>query len=85
MNKQEITNIVLEILNANYSAGLDTNLIGENALFDSMDLVGFIADVEMRFMSLGHPITLTSDKAMSLANSPFKTPRTLIEFIETKL
>ena len=86
MHIEDITEVVMAILSGyGFDAIPESSLIGEDALFDSMDLVGFIADVESTFSEIGYPLTLTSEKAMSLSNSPFKTVQTIIDFIETKL
>ena len=67
---------------------LDENLrmIGSNALFDSMQLVQFIVEVENLLEDkFGIEIELTSEKAMSRRTSPFISINTLIKFIFDEL
>lgn len=63
---------------------LDENirLIGTSALFDSMELVQFIVEVEnLLHEEFELEIELTSEKAMSRRNSPFISINTLVEYI----
>ena len=63
---------------------LDENirLIGTSSLFDSMELVQFIVDVESLLDDeFDIEIELTSEKAMSRRNSPFISINTLTKFI----
>ena len=50
-----------------------------------MGLVNVIIDIESRFLDEGYEISLTSEKAMSRRNSPFRTISTLAEFIEEQV
>jgi len=63
---------------------LDENirLIGTSSVFDSMELVQFIVEVESLLdEEFEIEIELTSDKAMSRRNSPFISINTLTEYI----
>ena len=63
---------------------LDENirLIGTSPVFDSMELVQFIVDVETLLDDeFNIEIELTSEKAMSRRNSPFISINTLTKFI----
>ena len=63
---------------------LDENirLIGTSSVFDSMELVQFIVEVESLLdEEFEIEIELTSDKAMSRRNSPFISINTLTEDI----
>ena len=63
---------------------LDENvrLIGTSSVFDSMELVQFIVDVESLLDDeFDIEIELTSEKAMSRRNSPFISINTLVEYI----
>ena len=63
---------------------LDENmrLIGTSSVFDSMELVQFIVDVESLLDDeFDIEIELTSEKAMSRRNSPFISINTLVKFI----
>lgn len=61
----------------------DTRLIGSSSIFDSMELVQFIVEVET-FLdeSYGVEIQLTSEKAMSRRNSPFISIESLSKYIK---
>ena len=63
---------------------IDSNLrlLGSNSVFDSMELVQFIVEVE-QFLDeeYGLEIELTSDKAMSRRTSPFINLKALNNFI----
>ena len=57
-------------------------LIGTSSVFDSMELVQFIVEVEgLLDEEFEIEIELTSDKAMSRRNSPFISINTLSEYI----
>lgn len=63
---------------------LDENirLIGTSSVFDSMELVQFIVEVESLLdEEFEIEIVLTSEKAMSRRNSPFISINTLTEYI----
>ena len=63
---------------------LDENirLIGTSSVFDSMELVQFIVDVESLLDDeFDIEIELTSEKAMSRRNSPFISINSLTKFI----
>ncbi len=60
----------------------NTRLIGTSSIFDSMELVQFIVEVE-QFLDedYGFEIQLASEKAMSRRNSPFISVKSLHDFI----
>ena len=59
-----------------------TRLIGSSSIFDSMELVQFIVEVE-QFLDedYGFEIQLASEKAMSRRNSPFISVKSMYDFI----
>ena len=64
----------------------DTKLFGPEASLDSLSLVSVIVDVESGVADeLGHAISLTDDKAMSQAVSPFSDVTTLTNYIVDQL
>ena len=68
----------------NKGINLDENirLIGTSSIFDSMELVQFIVEVESLLDEVFEiNIELTSEKAMSRRNSPFISINTLLEYI----
>ena len=64
----------------------DTKLFGPEALLDSLSLVSVIVDVESGVEDeLGLLVSLTDDKAMSEAVSPFADVSTLANYIVAQL
>jgi D-alanine--poly(phosphoribitol) ligase subunit 2 len=60
----------------------DTVLFGESGELDSLGLVNLIVMVEQRVAeTLGAPITLADERAMSERNSPFRTIGTLTDYV----
>ncbi|MFC9793959.1 hypothetical protein [Streptomyces sp. NPDC057695] len=60
---------------------LDVSFYGNSAVFDSMQLVNFLARVEEAIEDeYDVEISLTSEKAVSQRISPFSSARRLIEF-----
>jgi|688.fasta_scaffold356008_2 acyl carrier protein len=61
----------------------DTRLIGVNGLFDSMDLVRFIVDLEEALEDeFSLEVSLANEKAMSRSSSPFINISTLSKYIK---
>lgn len=61
-------------------------LYGTGAVFDSMQLVNFLALVEQLIEDeVGSPVYLTSEKAVSMKVTPFSSVRTLVDFIQGEL
>lgn len=58
---------------------LDTPIIGEDGVMDSMSLVELCLRLEDIATELGFEFDWTSEKAMSLDRSMFRTVRTLAE------
>ncbi len=59
----------------------NTSLIGQGAVIDSIGLVNVILDVESKMSDEDFDISITSEKAMSRKNSPFRTVDTLTEYV----
>ncbi|RZB29756.1 MAG: hypothetical protein SRB1_02036 [Desulfobacteraceae bacterium Eth-SRB1] len=88
MEKHRIKEILNKTVNEyfesqdfNEKANEDTVLFGKESVLDSMGLVNVIIDIESRFLDEDYEISLTSEKAMSRRNSPFRTISTLADFI----
>jgi len=90
MDATEIKDIVLEALrNANLSRPADDQLrVAEDAVIfgpgsplDSMGLVGLLIDIEEALQGRGVRVSLSDDRAMSQARSPFRNVPRLVEFI----
>ncbi len=61
---------------------LNTRLIGSSSIFDSIELVTFIVDVEQYLdEKFDKQIQLASERAMSRRTSPFISIRTLTDYI----
>ena len=69
---------------AKVAISADTPLFGTNAAIDSLALVSVLVDVETAVSdALGRSVSLTDDKAISQAVSPFTDPTTLAAYITT--
>lgn len=89
MNRNEILGLVIRIVDDYFElqdikekGNEETVLFGKNSILDSMGLVTVIIDIESRFAEEDIEISLTSEKAMSRRQSPFRTISTLAAFIE---
>jgi acyl carrier protein len=60
----------------------DTFLIGQGAVLDSMGLVTAILEIEQR-LAAEHDVTvvLADERAMSQKNSPFRSVRSLADYV----
>lgn len=91
LNKDAVQTIILLALqNINdergpdeqLEVGLNTRLFGTDAVLDSLSLVSVIVDVEAAISDAsGRDISLTDDRAMSQAASPFSDVSTLTDYI----
>ncbi len=71
---------------AAHSVNASTVLIGDQAVFDSLDLVTLIVDLEQRVADQYEiAVTLADDRAMSQKHSPFRTPQSLGDYIHMLL
>jgi hypothetical protein len=62
----------------------ETVLLGTNGVLDSLGLVHFLVTVEQRIAAdFEIPITIASEKAFSLRNSPFATVHSLTTYVAT--
>lgn len=62
--------------------GEETYLIGRDAVLDSMGLVTLIVDVEQRLEEeYGAVLVLADERAMSQKHSPFRSVRSLTDYI----
>lgn len=67
---------------AGATVDLDTRLVGGSAVLDSLGLVTLIVDLEQRLEeTFGHSLTLANERAMSQANSPFLSVRSLTDYV----
>lgn len=92
MDKRRIEEIVLETIKDYCETNgiteeltMDTHLIGRTRIMDSMSLVNTIVDIETAFLDEDVEISLTSETAMSLRLSPFRTIGSLCDYIARQL
>jgi hypothetical protein len=91
LDKNVVQAIILQALNnindergpdEQLEVGLDTRLFGFDAALDSLSLVSVIVDVEAAISDAsGRDLSLTDDRAMSQAVSPFSDVNTLTDYI----
>ena len=91
MKKKELDNFLLKTLRefainedieTPVELNLKTRLIGSKALFDSMDLVSFIVEVEENLNEkFNVNLELANESAMSRRSSPFKSIESLSSYI----
>jgi len=59
-----------------------THLIGEKSILDSLSLVSLLVDVEQKVNSkYGVSITIANERALSQKKSPFRTIKTLADYV----
>jgi acyl carrier protein len=64
----------------------ETGLHGNNAGLDSLSLVSLIVDIESQVGSeFGKSVVLADEKAMSQRNSPYRSVKSLVDFIVERL
>ena len=91
LDKNAVQAVILQALNnindergpdEQLEVGLDTRLFGSDAVLDSLSLVSVIVDVEAAISDAsGRDLSLTDDRAMSQAVSPFSDVNTLTDYI----
>ena len=60
----------------------DTALLGRGSVLDSLALVNLLLDIEQTVNEqLGSSITLANEQALSMRQSPFRTVRTLADYV----
>jgi acyl carrier protein len=64
----------------------DTLLFGENGTLESLELVTLIVGTETNVeRAFGKAVTIADERAMSRTNSPFRSVRSLVEYVEALL
>ena len=91
INKDSVQEIILHALRSindergpdeQIQIGFDSRLFGTDAVLDSLSLVSVIVDVEADISDVsGRDVSLTDDRAMSQAVSPFTDVTTLTDYI----
>ncbi len=60
----------------------DMSFIGDNSVFDSIELISFITELESTFeTAYKHEFSLVNETAFSFTDSPFLSLNTLIDHI----
>lgn len=92
ITREAIENAVLTALTtANEMRAADQQLevspaapiYGSKSPLDSLGLVSLLIDVEDLLRDLGVDVTLSDERAMSQARSPFRSVKALVDYIET--
>ena len=90
--KSIVENIISEVSNSIYTDNeeivINENSViyGDNSPLDSLALVSLIVAVEQNIEDeFGISITLADERAMSQENSPFRSVRSLADYVETIL
>lgn len=66
--------------------GFDADLIGGDSLLDSVSLVSLLIDIEGLIQDeFGIDFVIMSEKAMSQKNSPFKSVKSLCEYLDQEI
>ena len=69
-----------------FNAVPEVTLFGQDGNLDSLNLVSFLVAVEGRIEDqTGRTVRLVSEKAMSRKHSPFRTLKSLAEYVEELL
>ncbi|GAC23527.1 hypothetical protein GMES_1228 [Paraglaciecola mesophila KMM 241] len=63
----------------------ETALFGKQGHLDSMGLVALLIDIEDMLLDQDIQVSLSDERAMSAANSPFKNVSSLVEHIDKLL
>ncbi len=92
MTREEINHVVLNTFNQvlvdnekvmNENLSEETVLMGPDSPFDSVDLVTFIVSLEQTLEDdYNLSVTLADDQAMSQESSPFKSIKSICDYIE---
>ena len=92
MEKEAIQKIIiesvteyLEIKGKDIAVNEHSALIGTNTILDSIGLVTMVVEIESRLSEHDVEVSLTSEKAMSAAVSPFRSVNALTNFIYTQI
>ena len=89
-NNEQITGLLFEALDeidlddtdGKPEVSEDTVIYGDEGLLESIQLVNFIVAVERRIEeTFGKTVSIADEKAISQKNSPFRTIRTLCDYI----
>ena len=95
ISEQQVTDLVFEVIDSinAHSSGkkkleksTEYGLYGDGGNLDSMDLVGFIVDIEQNVATkFNKSVSLANEKSLSQTNSPFRNVGSLIEYLTALL
>lgn len=78
MSIEDLIKLIDEVVDENFELEESTPLIGGNSSIDSMNLVQICIALEDKSEKDGFMFDWQSEKAMSIMNSIFKNPKTLV-------
>jgi acyl carrier protein len=94
MNQKTIVQLIVETVDG-YRVAMsgeheeltaETCLFGPSGLLDSLGLVSVLVELEQKVSDAsGRPVSLMDDKAMSETSSPFRTIRSLADYLGRQL
>ena len=79
MTPGELINIINDLIDEDFEISDSSPLIGGSSSIDSMNLVQICLALEEKSEEDGFEFDWTSEKALSITNSVFRTPATLAE------
>tara|TARA_B100000579_G_scaffold324295_1_gene274064 strand:- start:1023 stop:1292 length:270 start_codon:yes stop_codon:yes gene_type:complete len=79
MTSLELIDIIKDLIDEDFQISDTSPLIGGNSSIDSMNLVQICLALEEKSEEDGFEFDWTSEKALSMTNSFFRTPATLAE------
>ena len=94
INAAEIANTIIEVAHKimrelpegeRRTVDRSSNLLGANSVFDSLNFVTFILDLEETIRKTSATIALADERAMSQPTNPFQTVETLTNYISVLL
>ena len=67
---------------AQLEVSAEAPIFGPDSALDSLGLVALLLDIEEAFETLGRPLVLSDDRAVSQKRSPFRSVDSLVEYID---
>ena len=88
MQRSEVLEIVYKVITemneereVQLELSEDTILFGQDSTLDSLGLVNLIVGVEQLIAEAGIEISVTDDRTMSQARSPFRSVQSLVDYV----
>jgi acyl carrier protein len=67
---------------ARLQVSADAAIFGPDSPLDSLGLVALLLDIEEALQDAGYPAVLSDERAMSQTRSPFRSVKSLVDYIE---